>query len=677
MAKAVGIDAGAYELKIVELDGSFRRPKLSKVCIERTDIPAAGDDPEAVAATQAREVLKEAGIGRENLGITFPANRTVLREMTVPFVGTDQIRRVIKFEAEGEIHSHSVDDLVVDFHVLEELENETRVLIAAVPKVDLTGRVKAFEDAHIEPERIDLDAMALYRVAEWAGCFGEEVAQAAVEAAEAEAEGEDVDEHVPASFGSTLPGRGIQARLVADVGALSTRVVLVAGGNLIDIRAIPVGDDSLAKEVAKDCRISLEDARKAIFEVLETGADVPLEPSQVLPLPEDETAATEAEATDDDEFVLEDESETLPAEPVVPTLAVTVQQVQQAKDRFLKRLRRELLRFSAAQSRVDAIERVFLTGGGSALPGVEAVFADVFAAPIEPLDLLGRLAHDLDDEEALSIGPRLAVSVGLALMQLGGRGGFNFRREEFVYRKRFDRLKFPAAVACMLAILLPVFFAMRKGKELEELGFQYGSTYEFEDKGPGGRANQRRVSATHYGILNRLLTGERSPVARALEPVEVDKVLRQIEQTDTFKRLPRLKTILTQQLRDLQSKTGVYSNLQLRSGVYVISWFANQIQLAEPMLGKFLIESIDLDLSSERPTSPAQMKVTLLVFGEDYRSRESELRTLFERQFDDPACPFSAVNDDRPEDPFKGGTAGARLSWSFDVKLTFDAKPAD
>ena len=136
MAKAVGIDSGAYELKIVELDGSFRRPKLSKVCIERTDVPSVGEDAAAVAATQVREVLKEAGMGRDNLAIAFPSNRTVLREMTVPFVGKEQIRRVIKFEAEGEIHSHSVDDLVVDFHILEELENETRVLIAAVPKAD-------------------------------------------------------------------------------------------------------------------------------------------------------------------------------------------------------------------------------------------------------------------------------------------------------------------------------------------------------------------------------------------------------------------------------------------------------------------------------------------------------------------------------------------------------------
>ena len=34
MAKAVGLDAGEFEVKVVELDGSFRRPRLSRVIVE-------------------------------------------------------------------------------------------------------------------------------------------------------------------------------------------------------------------------------------------------------------------------------------------------------------------------------------------------------------------------------------------------------------------------------------------------------------------------------------------------------------------------------------------------------------------------------------------------------------------------------------------------------------------
>ncbi len=35
MAKAVGLDAGEYEIKVVELDGSLKKPKLTKVSIDK------------------------------------------------------------------------------------------------------------------------------------------------------------------------------------------------------------------------------------------------------------------------------------------------------------------------------------------------------------------------------------------------------------------------------------------------------------------------------------------------------------------------------------------------------------------------------------------------------------------------------------------------------------------
>ena len=53
------------------------------------------------------------------------------------------------------------------------------IALAAVPKKELGEQLRALEALGIEPERVDLDAMALFRAAEWAGCFGEEVAAAA------------------------------------------------------------------------------------------------------------------------------------------------------------------------------------------------------------------------------------------------------------------------------------------------------------------------------------------------------------------------------------------------------------------------------------------------------------------------------------------------------------------
>ncbi|MGA1526089.1 MAG: hypothetical protein ACO4CZ_19160, partial [Planctomycetota bacterium] len=113
MARGVGLDAGAFEVKVVELDGSFRKPRLTKVSIDRVAAaPAAMSDDQRAAfeADAALQALKDQKISRQGLNLGFPGREVVLRNLRIPFTGDDAIRKVIKFEAENAIHSHNVDD---------------------------------------------------------------------------------------------------------------------------------------------------------------------------------------------------------------------------------------------------------------------------------------------------------------------------------------------------------------------------------------------------------------------------------------------------------------------------------------------------------------------------------------------------------------------------------------
>ena len=69
--------------------------------------------------------------------------------------------------------------------------------------------------------------------------------------------------------------------------------------------------------------------------------------------------------------------------------------------------------------------------------------------------------HSVIRKAGPELGPKLAVAVGLALSGLGGKAGLNFRQEELAFTKGFDRIKFPLAVACMLALFLVLIFAVR------------------------------------------------------------------------------------------------------------------------------------------------------------------------------------------------------------------------
>ena len=85
MAKGVGLDIGEYEIKVVELDGSYKRPRLTKVSIDGAEATADPDD-EASRAADALHVLKDAGIARENVCMGFPCREVVQRIITVPML---------------------------------------------------------------------------------------------------------------------------------------------------------------------------------------------------------------------------------------------------------------------------------------------------------------------------------------------------------------------------------------------------------------------------------------------------------------------------------------------------------------------------------------------------------------------------------------------------------------
>ena len=641
MAKGVGLDTGAFEVKVVELDGSYRKPRLSKVSIDRV-VADAGADSDRNEADAALQALKEADISKDGVVLGFACREAVLRNLTVPFVGDDAIRKVLKFEAEGSIHSHSVDDMVVDFHTLERLDGETRVLVAAVPKKVLGAQLDALESVGIEPERVDLDTMALLRVAEWAGCFGEDAAEAAAQAAES-ADGElDLDAVEALTVGSGVPGQPERARVIVDVGARSTRVLAVVNGKLVDMRALRVGDDALAAELAETCGVPIEVARDAVREGV---PPAPVE-APALPAGEDETAAdADAASLDEGEFVLEDESP-----PEKPTLPLTEERIRTARDRFLMRLRRELMRFLTALPRVSGVERVFVTGGGSRLEGVHQLLADVFGAPIQELDVLGRLIHDLDDDEVRVIGPRVATAVGLALSTMGRRDGFDFRQEELAYKKRFDRVKFPLAIACLLAIFLPLLYGLRKYKQLDLNSKRYGELYQVAGGEEGGRGSTR-VRAEFWGFVGALMNvnGQYS-LQRVLGNQEFEKLTENVIERPTFERLRYIRSALNTHLRKEQESTGVYQDLQLPSGVYVLSYWADVIAEVEKRIGPFLITELEMNLHQQAKSRFLQFRIAIR--GDNFRDRFTVLEDAFQLRFADPACPFEGFQKARDPEVF-------------------------
>jgi type IV pilus assembly protein PilM len=627
MAKGIGLDIGEFEVVVVELDGSWKKARLRKISIERVDAEDEAAPTAQKEATSALHALRDAHIGRENVVISVPAREAVLRTLQVPFKGTDNIRKVIKFETEGSIHSHSVDEMVVDFHVLEEGESETKVLVVAVPKAKLKPTLDALEAVGLEPETADLDAMALLRVAEWSGALAGPLPEA------------------PAADGGELPVKADAApaaRVVVDVGARSTRILVTVAGELIDMRALRTGADAVAEDVAARSGGSLRAAREAVLHGFEAEEDFVL----VEDAPEP-AARTEGEGED------------VPAAPAAPAaVPIPFATVRAARDAFLDRFRRELLRFVAAVPQLERVETVWYTGGGSRMPGVVAALEEVFGCPARPLDVLANLSHDLDETQRAQLGPRMAVAVGLALRPMGGVTGFNFRQEQLAFTKRFDRVKFPLSIACMLLLFLTVVFFVKTKKELDKLYIEFGLTAD-QPADPKRRGAKPRPK--FYGYVGHFLNDGWFTNENNFPAERYEKLARDVEKAPVFGRLAMIKSDIVRYHTELQEKSGVFTGTKMRlgSGLGALCAASEVIQNTEARLGRFLLTELELKILP--PAESRYLVFTVALRGEDYTSKYVALQNAFKEAMRDPDSPFLEVGaGTKRETPFPpGGEPGA------------------
>ena len=669
MAKYVGVDLGEYEVKIVELDGSYKRPRLLGVHAARVKRAADGKDliGTALAKTTLR-ALADAGISKENVCVGFPVREAVLRSITVPFQGADQIKKVIKFEVEGTIHSHQVDDMVVDFWTLAERKGETDVNVVAVPKAPLRTVLQAMEKGGLEPEKVDLDAMALYRVAVWCGAVGESGVlqkQAAKDKAKDKAAKDKIarnsDEDVSDAPVAVVRAEKVPVRLIVDVGARATRILITRDGQLVDLRALRSGADAIADEVATQAGVTIDVARTAVEECLRSGDDY-----VVVDSPETQTG--KAAKVEEPEAAVAQEATATAVVAASPTEQIPYKLVLQARDRLLDRLGKEFLRFLASVRGLGPIEAVFVTGGGSLLPGVDLVIEEAFGKPAQPLDVLSGLAHSLSPEDAKVLGPKIAIAVGLALKWLGGVPGVEFRQEDLAYTRRFDRIKFPLAIACMIGAFFMLVYLVKLYKDVDMLEGTCGATWVSQQQAkPGARTQAPQVQFTGY--LGKIVNPG-SWFQRKFEGDNYGKLVKTLADTPVFRRLPALRRALDEFYRQKQKESGFYSEFAIESGYAVLARAAEVLEQAAPQLGRFLVTEIELNIP---PQSTGRILLLTFALRSDSLSTFRQKFDVVEKAFG-AACkvdnsPFDKAASQGNERPFRGDTdEGAYMTLRVDLK---------
>src|SRR5262245_50478282 len=132
MARSCGLRIGPRRYELVVLDGSPKKHKIAAYAMG--ELPHGGEEAAAAAAAVIKAAVKEHGVPTDNVGVAVDTGMAAFRTLKVPFSDRAKIEEVVKFEVESHLPQWNIDDLVIDFHVLESSDDQSELLVTAAPK---------------------------------------------------------------------------------------------------------------------------------------------------------------------------------------------------------------------------------------------------------------------------------------------------------------------------------------------------------------------------------------------------------------------------------------------------------------------------------------------------------------------------------------------------------------
>jgi general secretion pathway protein L len=155
--KVLGIDIQNYSLTAVLLTSSLREHRIDEVI----HLPFAGaDDSERSLSSALQTLIEKMDLVGSDCVVSIPANQFIFRNLKIPFSNSKKIRMVLPFELEPTL-PHAVEDLVIDFHILNGAPSgeQTELIAAAIEKNQLTPYIDALASIKVDPEKLTFSGL--------------------------------------------------------------------------------------------------------------------------------------------------------------------------------------------------------------------------------------------------------------------------------------------------------------------------------------------------------------------------------------------------------------------------------------------------------------------------------------------------------------------------------------
>lgn len=222
----VGLDFGATSLKLCVLKKKGKKALLEDLLILPISHGAieAGEviNPDIVAACLQQGLQKKSYAKSEAIVGMF-GNSVIIKKISMPKMDTKILKEQLNWEAEQYI-PFSIDEAVLDFHILGQAVDTMDVLLVAAKQDSLFRYFESVESAGLKCSVVDINSLALVNCFEW--------------------------------------NYGLKPGVVAlvNVGASVSNVVILEDGQVSFTRDIPYGGMLYDTEIARELNIEVNEA---------------------------------------------------------------------------------------------------------------------------------------------------------------------------------------------------------------------------------------------------------------------------------------------------------------------------------------------------------------------------------------------------------------------------------
>lgn len=333
---AVGLSIGASSIKVAQLKKTKNSWRLEKYAAVPLDEPSTEhrEIVNPVATVQAiQDAMATAGISSKFVCSAIAGSGIIIKNLTLTISDEKELQDQVFWEAEQYI-PFDISEVVIDFQVTKKgPENQYDVVLVAVKKEYLEQYMGVIEEANLNPYIVDAEVFALQN-----------------------------------SFETNYPVTDTEATLLADVGALSTKISICAGGIPYFTKDAPFGGVAITSEIQRELKLpSPSDA-----ESLKVSGNLPHEVSEV----------------------------------VARMCHVLGTELKKAID------------FYSASSLGPPIGSILLSGGGARSPNISKIIEDNTGIPTQLLDPFMRLEADskkFSPDYLATISAEAVVPIGLAI----------------------------------------------------------------------------------------------------------------------------------------------------------------------------------------------------------------------------------------------------------------------